>query len=150
MAKYSIEEATLIDIGNAIRAKEESSTPIPVPELAGRIRALAQNQIETGTLTINGPAEAVDFVSCFATVMAGDSMESTAIDLSGMDSDSPKTIHNVVCGAGIFFGSSYIYNQGGDITSNDLERLAGDYGSPFYAFRFPDSLRTGSVTIEIY
>lgn len=46
MAKYSIEDSTLIGIADAIREKEDSSDVIPVSELAGRISALNLN--ETG------------------------------------------------------------------------------------------------------
>ena len=40
MAKYSIDDATLKGIADAIRAKDESTGVIPVPEIPSRIAAI--------------------------------------------------------------------------------------------------------------
>lgn len=58
MAKYSIEDATLTGIGDAIRAKEGSTDPIPVPDLPSRISA-----IQTGSDVSGVTAEEPDVVA---------------------------------------------------------------------------------------
>ena len=54
MAEYLIQDTTLTAIGDSIRAKEESSDPIPVSEIASRIAAIETGvtvQRASGTLT---------------------------------------------------------------------------------------------------
>ena len=58
MAKYSIEDTTLTGIADAIRAKEGSSGPIPVTQIASRISA-----IETGKDVSSVTATAADVIS---------------------------------------------------------------------------------------
>ena len=58
MAKYSIDDATLTSIGDAIRAKEGSTGVIPVPEIPSRIAA-----IQTGPDVSGVTATASDVIS---------------------------------------------------------------------------------------
>ena len=58
MAKYSIEDTTLTGIGDAIRAKDGSADPIPVPDIPSRIAA-----IQTGADVSGVTATAADVIS---------------------------------------------------------------------------------------
>ena len=58
MAKYSIEDTTLIGIGDAIRAKDGSADPIHVPDIPSRIAA-----IQTGADVSGVTATEVDVVA---------------------------------------------------------------------------------------
>lgn len=65
MAEYLIQDTTLAAIGDAIRAKEESSDPIPVSEFASRIAAIETGvtvQRASGTFTTNNSGNAT--VNC--------------------------------------------------------------------------------------
>ena len=65
MAEYLIQDTTLTAIGDAIRAKEESSDPIPVSEIAARIAAIETGvtvQRVSGTFTTNSSGVAT--VNC--------------------------------------------------------------------------------------
>ena len=56
MAEYLIQDTTLAAIGDAIRAKEESSAPIPVSDIAARIAAIETGvtvQRKAGSFTAN-------------------------------------------------------------------------------------------------
>lgn len=56
MAEYLIQDTTLTAIGDAIRAKEDSSDPIQVSEIAARIAAIETGvtvQRASGTFTTN-------------------------------------------------------------------------------------------------
>ena len=58
MAKYSIEDTTLIGIADAIRAKDGSADPIHVPDIPSRIAA-----IQTGADVSGVTATEVDVVA---------------------------------------------------------------------------------------
>lgn len=65
MAEYLIQDTTLTAIGDAIRAKEESTGPIPVPDFAARIAAIQTGinvQRATGSFTTNSSGSAT--VNC--------------------------------------------------------------------------------------
>lgn len=65
MAEYLIQDTTLTAIGDSIRAKEESSAPIPVSEIAARIAAIETGvtvQRASGTFTTNTSGKAT--VNC--------------------------------------------------------------------------------------
>lgn len=65
MAEYLIQDTTLTAIGDAIRAKEESSDPIPVSEIASRIAAIETGvavQRASGTFTTDSSGNAT--VNC--------------------------------------------------------------------------------------
>ena len=47
MAKYLIEDTTLIAIGDAIREKEGSTEVIPVPDMPARIRTIQSIDYKT-------------------------------------------------------------------------------------------------------
>lgn len=56
MAEYLIQDTTLTEIGDAIRSKEESSSPIPVSKIASRIAAIETGvtvKRSSGTFTTN-------------------------------------------------------------------------------------------------
>lgn len=61
MSEYLIQDTTLTAIGDAIRAKEESSAPIPVSEFASRIAAVVTGvtvQRSSGSFTTNTSGKA--------------------------------------------------------------------------------------------
>lgn len=61
MAEYLIQDTTLTAIGDAIRAKEDSSDPIQVSEIAARIAAIETGvtvQRASGTFTTNSSGTA--------------------------------------------------------------------------------------------
>ena len=58
MAKYSIVDTALASIGDAIRAKDGSADPIPVPDIPSRIAA-----IQTGADVSGVTATEVDVVA---------------------------------------------------------------------------------------
>ena len=65
MAEYLIQDTTLAAIGDAIRAKEESSDPIPVSDIAARIAAIETGvnvQRASGTFTTDTSGKAT--VNC--------------------------------------------------------------------------------------
>lgn len=65
MAEYLIQDTTLLAIGDAIRAKEESFDPIPVSEIASRIVSIETGvtvQRKTGTFTTDSSGNAT--VTC--------------------------------------------------------------------------------------
>lgn len=75
MAEYLIQDTTLTAIGDAIRSKEESSDPIPVPEIAARIAA-----IETGVIVQRASGSFTTNTSGKATINCGFKPDLVAID----------------------------------------------------------------------
>ncbi len=55
MAKYSIEDSTLVGIADAIRAKEGTTDAIPVSSFASRVNAIGGGGVSLKIAYISGP-----------------------------------------------------------------------------------------------